>query len=89
MIALSYIKKVFVAIDQLLNTILGPLLNLVLNPRTHKFGNEDETISSVLGKNVRDGSCFFCYYICRILHVFDRNHCKKTIEEDEGQLKEG
>lgn len=81
----DYLWRVLVSLDQtILNTILGPVWNFLLRPR-YKFGNEDETMSSVLGKNVRNGSCIGCYVLCRILHLFDPGHCKKSIEDDEVQ----
>ena len=49
-------------------------------------GDPDETISSRMGKLVRSGKCPFCYWICtHFLHKIDPNHCKKSIEEDEGE----
>ena len=75
--------SVLVWVDQGANTVLGPLLNWVLDP-LHLFGDPDETLSSVLGKNVRDGACKGCYLTCRLLHLFDSNHCHKSIEDDEG-----
>jgi len=45
-----------------------------------KFGNINETISSVLGKNQRDGTLsWFGNCICFILDKSDKNHCKKSI----------
>ena len=64
----SYFWKLLVAIDQLFNTLLG--------------GSPDETISSRLGKGERRG-CKACRFVCRILDVLDKDHCSKSIEEDE------
>ena len=45
-----------------------------------KFGNIDETISSVLGKNQRFGHLTkFGKVICKILDTIDKNHCEKSI----------
>ena len=71
------------SLDQSVNVFLGPPLNKMLDP-LFRFGNEDETLSSVLGKNVRSGSCKGCYWTCRALHLLDKNHCLEAIEEDEG-----
>ena len=79
----AYIWKVLVSVDQVINTILAPILNRLLNP-THKFGDPDETLSSVFGKNVESGNCKACYYICRLLHLVDPDHCQKSVERDEG-----
>ncbi len=65
----QYLWNFLISIDQFVNTLLG--------------GNLDETISSRMGKQIRDGKCFGCYVICRILHVLDPNHCQKSIEDDE------
>ncbi|MBL4763520.1 MAG: hypothetical protein JKY93_12590 [Gammaproteobacteria bacterium] len=51
---------------------------------TGLHGNEDELISSRMGKAVRDGRCMGCFWLCRLLHLLDKNHCKKSIEDDEG-----
>lgn len=67
----TYFFNVLIAIDQFLNAILG--------------GDPDETLSSRMGKAIREGRCKLCYPICRVLHLFDKNHCKKEIEEDEGE----
>jgi len=79
----GYIKAVFLTIDQGVNVIAGPLLNLTL--RSRKFGFPDETLSSVFGKEVRAGNCKACYFICRALHILDKDHCHKSIEDDEGR----
>lgn len=72
---ISVIKKYFwnilIALDQLANALSG--------------GDPDETLSSRMGKAIREGRCRGCYIICRILHIFDRDHCHKSIEEDEGE----
>lgn len=68
----KYIWNVLISIDQLGNTILG--------------GYPDETISSRMGKRVRLGNCPFCTFICKVLHVFDKDHCEKSIEDDEGMF---
>ena len=45
-----------------------------------KFGNIEETISSVLGKNQRFGHLTkFGKIICLILDTIDKNHCEKSI----------
>ena len=49
-----------------------------------RFGANDETLSSVFGKNRRLGTCRPCIWMCMLLHKLDRNHCEKTIELDEG-----
>lgn len=48
----------------------------------HSFGNIEETISSVLGKNERDNTLTKAGKILVwILDKFDKNHAKKSINE--------
>jgi hypothetical protein len=58
-------------LDQLANTILG--------------GYPDETISSRMGKHLAKRDCPFCTFFCKILNLFEKDHCIKSVEEDEGQ----
>ncbi len=67
---LTYFRRLFVVLDQLLNVIFG--------------GDEDETISSRLAKDVRRGRKFACV-LCKILDWIDPDHCEKAIERDEGK----
>lgn len=64
-----YIWNLLISIDQLANTLLG--------------GDTDETISSRMGKRARKGDPLG-KVICRMLNVFDKGHCEKSIEKDEG-----
>lgn len=68
----QYIWNLLVSIDQLFNTILG--------------GFPDETLSSRMGKHIakKENKCLLCKYICRFLDLFEKDHCKKSIEKDEG-----
>lgn len=67
---LSYFRRLFVAVDQLANVLLG--------------GHEDETISSRIGKDARRGRKFACV-LCQVLHWLDPHHCEKAIERDRGK----
>ncbi len=67
---LTYFRRLFVVLDQLLNVIFG--------------GDEDETISSRIAKDRRRGRKFACF-LCRILDWLDPDHCEKAIERDEGK----
>lgn len=69
-----------VSFDQFLNAALGPLLNRLF--KVDGFGDPDETLSSVFGKN--EATCKGCYWVCRMLHRIDPDHCKNSIEKDEG-----
>lgn len=65
----QYIWNILISIDQLINTFFG--------------GFPDETLSSRMGKRARKGDRFAkCF--CNVLDVFDKDHCEKSIEEDEG-----
>lgn len=67
----KYIKNNFISIDQRLNTWV--------------FGDMDETISSRLGKHVENKDCIIARWICNLLNIADKSHCKKTTENDEGK----
>lgn len=65
-----YVMNVLVAIDQLVNAILG--------------GDPDETISSRAAKDQAAGRRWGCI-LCRWLDRLDPGHCEKSIEHDEGR----
>lgn len=67
---IGYLARVFVALDQLLNALLG--------------GDEDETLSSRLAKDARRGRFVGCV-LCKVLGWIDKDHCEKAIERDEGK----
>lgn len=71
-------------IDQLANVLFQELFNVVfVKGNYYAFGNPDETISSVLGKNKqRNTLTRFGRFIDRILSKLDRNHTIKSIEEN-------
>ncbi|MFC4518622.1 hypothetical protein [Cupriavidus pinatubonensis] len=64
-----YIWNLLIAIDQFGNAVAG--------------GDPDETISSRAGKAMREGKRWGCL-LCRLLNWFERDHCAKSIEPDEG-----
>jgi len=70
----KYFWNILITLDQTANTILG--------------GSPDETMSSRFGKWLalphNTWKWRVAYGICRTLHVIDKNHCIKSIEEDEG-----
>lgn len=80
----TYLWNLLLLVDQGVNTVAGPLLNLALRPKAARFGDPDETLSSVLGKNVQAGECRGCKQICRLLNWIDPGHCQTSIESDEG-----
>jgi len=68
-----YFFNLLIAIDQLLNALMG--------------GDPDETISSRMGKYVQRGRGFIPCVLCKLLDaVFrEKDHCKNSIETDEGE----
>lgn len=91
-------KQTAIAVDQLGNVFMQEVFNdflikidmyedregklFVVHP--HKFGSEDETISSVLGKNKKLGTLtWFGKLLAWFLDKTDPNHVEKSIEEDE------
>ena len=82
----AYFWNCAITIDQTGNVFAEYPLNFFLIQRKSKdrFGNPDETISSVLGKNKQTNNFkLFGYCLDRILHKIDNNHSIKSIEEDE------
>lgn len=71
----KYFWNLLIAVDQLFNTIL--------------LGDPDETISSRLGKWLELPKEKWRYkvakVICKGLRRLDSRHCRKSIEEDEGE----
>ncbi len=81
----SYTWNLLIALDQLFNVLLSPLLNALVRNGGARFGYADETLSSVFGKNHRRDTCRVCSFICRhILDRIDHGHCSRSIEADEG-----
>lgn len=76
-----------ISIDQLGNVVCKELFNDALIVHNGiPFGNPDETISSVLGKNKVAGSLnLLGKGLDWILNILDPNHSIKSIEEDENQ----
>lgn len=81
----KYFKQLAISEDQRANVICGDLFNDILKkPNGSRFGWPDETISSALGKNYRDGTLRgFGIWWQRLLDRLDKNHVTKSIEEDE------
>lgn len=64
-----YVLNVLIALDQFGNALVG--------------GDPDETISSRAGKAQQKGRRWGCV-LCRFLNWFERDHCAKSIEPNEG-----
>lgn len=86
----SYLNDWFfdlaISVDQFGNVAGCELFNLILitNKSYNYFGNPDETISSVIGKNEETKTLtFFGRGLNFILNLIENNHSFKSIERDE------
>ena len=68
-------------VDVLGNVMCQFVFNWIfIKPNGYKFGKRGETISSVLGKNLRDGSLTkLGYGVAMSLNFFQPNHCILSI----------
>ncbi len=66
-----YFWNLLIALDQFVNTIFG--------------GDPDETMSSRIGKSVREDHNPLARACAWVLNKIDRNHCNDAIEPDEGK----
>ena len=85
----KYLKNLIIAAMSLLEAIfklkpLPMLYRLDLLANAVFFGDPQETISSRAGKMVLAGDRGFAYFLCRLLHIFDKDHCSKNILQHEG-----
>ncbi|WP_349609172.1 hypothetical protein [Cupriavidus sp. DF5525] len=65
-----YLWNILIALDQFGNALAA--------------GSPDETISSRAGKAQAAGRRWGCI-LCRMLDWFERDHCARSIEADEGE----
>lgn len=81
--AKGYFINSAVNLDKYANRELRTLWNSTLRTRNgYEFGDYRETISSVIGKNKRDGTLSkFGKVLATILDFLDKNHCIKSIFE--------
>ena len=79
-IALVFYTGVVWAITGRNQTVMTWLISLDQLGNTLAFGNPDETISSRAGRCARKGGNTPCYWLCRLLHCVDKNHCESNIE---------
>ena len=79
----GYLFNCAVADDQQANTYLAKLFNdILIKKGGHKFGNPDETISSVLGKNFLKNKLSLAGKLLNwILNLIEQDHSIKAIEE--------
>lgn len=76
------LSKMALSIDQTGNVIMADLFNIILiNKKGYKFGDEDETISSVLGKNkINNNLKPLGKALDWVLDKIDPNHSIKSID---------
>ena len=72
------IKKIAVSIDQLGNVVCGDLFNITLSKTGAPFGNEDETVSKVLAKNLHNLTKVG-QLLVNFLEYVDKGHMKKSL----------
>jgi len=72
-----------VSVDQLGNVVMSTLLNdIMITKYGHKFGDEDQTISMVLGVNKAMGTLTDKgKSLADFLNKIDPNHVEKAIEK--------
>lgn len=79
----DYFFNIALSIDQLGNVICQGLFNdLLIKKDGFKFGNPDETISSVLGRNYQTNNLKFIGKSIRwTLDKIEKDHCVKSINK--------
>lgn len=84
----AYFFIIALSIDQLGNVIMQEIFNdLLILPGGNRFGNPDETISSVLGKNkLKNTLTRSGIILCKFLDLIERNHVEKSIEQNETEI---
>jgi hypothetical protein len=82
--AKGYFRSSAINIDKFGNREFRTLWNCTLRINTgYNFGNPEETISSVLGKNEREGTLTKTgKTLVFILNTIDKDHCKKSINDN-------
>lgn len=79
----GYFKSSAISLDKFGNREFRTLLNKTLRIETgYEFGNMNETISGVLGKNERDKTLSKTgEKLVSILNKLDKKHCFKSIDK--------
>ncbi|GAA0871810.1 hypothetical protein GCM10009117_09560 [Gangjinia marincola] len=78
----DFCLEIAISVDQLGNVLMQHLLNhLWITSKGYKFGNRDETISSVIGKNLQtDTLTSFGKLMDRILDFLEPEHSLNSID---------
>jgi hypothetical protein len=84
----KYFKSIAKSIDQLGGVVMQDVFNdLLIKDSNHNFGDEDETISSVIGKNKVDGTLTnLGVWLDAILERIDPNHSINAIEYERSKI---
>lgn len=79
----KYLFRIAKSIDQLGNVVCEHLFNVILIKKNgYKFGNEDVTISHVLGKNEQIKTLSGAgRLLALLLNTIDKDHNQKAIEK--------
>jgi 8-oxo-dGTP diphosphatase len=79
----TYLFYICIGLDKLGNVIMAALFNIILIKKEgHPFGNINETISSVLGKNqLSDTLLAPGKLLNNFLSLIQKNHSVQSIEE--------
>jgi len=80
-----YLFTIAKSIDQLGNVVCADLFNYtMIKKKGYKFGNEDVTISHVLGMNEKTNTLSFAGKgLAWLLNTIDKDHNQKAIEYGE------
>jgi len=80
----GYFKSSAVSLDKFANREFRTLWNKTMRLENgYQFGNFEETVSSALGKNERDGTLSKAgKSLVWLLDKLDENHCKKSINNN-------
>ncbi len=78
----QYFLKMAISIDQMGNVAMQELFNdMLIKNRDYPFGDEDETISSVIGKNLKYGNLTTLgKALNAVLDFLDPDHSLNSIE---------
>ena len=79
----TYWMDMAISLDQLGNVSMSGVLNVIfIKGNSHTFGNPDETISSVLGKNQKNNTlAYLGRRLVALLDWLDKDHSIKSIEK--------
>jgi len=79
----SYWKRLAISLDQFGGVVMSGLFNeILIKDDKHLFGDPDETISSVLGRNQKAGTLSFLgRRLVALLDWLDKDHSLKSIED--------